>query len=69
MDNIILISLHLHQVSILMFHYTFSYYGGRIWESLQDRLDADVMFHLRNEHYDHCTKKGIDGELKEIHLK
>ena len=52
-----------------MFHYTFSYYGGRIWESLQDRLDADVMFHLRNEHYDHCTKKGIDGELKEIHLK
>jgi ketopantoate reductase len=21
------------------------------------------MFHLRNEHYDYCTKNGIDGEI------
>eukprot|EP00804_Cyclotella_cryptica_P020712 CCRYP_003508-RD/>CCRYP_003508-RD protein AED:0.39 eAED:0.39 QI:64/0.83/0.71/1/1/0.85/7/2664/219 len=37
-----------------------SYYGGRIWESLRDQPNADVMFHLRNEHYDHCTEHGID---------
>lgn len=39
-----------------------SYYGGRIWESLRDQPNAEVMFHLRNEHYEYCTKNGIDGE-------
>ncbi|KAL7489599.1 hypothetical protein ACHAW6_015253 [Cyclotella cf. meneghiniana] len=37
-----------------------SYYGGRIWESLRDQPNADVMFHFRNEHYEHCTKYGMD---------
>ena len=25
-----------------------------------DGIDTQVMFQLRNEHYDHCTKHGID---------
>ena len=37
-----------------------SYYGGRIWESVRTQCDTNVMFHLRGEHYDHCTKNGID---------
>ena len=37
-----------------------SYYGGRIWESVRSRRDVNVMFHLRNEHYDHCSLNGID---------
>ena len=37
-----------------------SYYGGRIWESVRSRSDVDVMFHLRNEHYDHCSQHGIE---------
>ena len=41
-----------------------SYYGGRIWEGMNnnksDGIDTQVMFQLRNEHYDHCTKHGID---------
>jgi len=37
-----------------------SYYGGRIWESVRSRNDVNVMFHLRNEHYDHCSQHGID---------
>ena len=37
-----------------------SYYGGRIWESVRTRQDTSVMFHLRGEHYDYCTKNGID---------
>ena len=40
-----------------------SYYGGRIWEGMNnnsDDIDTQVMFQLRNEHYDHCTKHGID---------
>jgi len=41
-----------------------SYYGGRIWEGMKnnksDDIDTQVMFQLRNEHYDHCTKHGID---------
>ena len=37
-----------------------SYYGGRLWEGLKADDDANVMFHLRNEHYDHCSKNGID---------
>lgn len=40
-----------------------SYYGGRIWESLRNKPNADVMFHLRNEHYDYCSKHGIDGKM------
>ena len=42
-----------------------SYYGGRIWESLRDQDNADVMFHLRNEHYEYCTENGIDGEISQ----
>ena len=37
-----------------------SYYGGRIWESVRSRSDVNVMFHLRNEHYDHCSQNGIE---------
>ena len=37
-----------------------SYYGGRIWESVRSRRDVNVMFHLRNEHYDHCSQNGLD---------
>ena len=41
-----------------------SYYGGRIWEGMNnnknDDIDTQVMFQLRNEHYDHCTEHGID---------
>ena len=36
-----------------------SYYGGRIWESVRSNSGTDVMFHLRNEHYDYCTENGI----------
>jgi len=36
-----------------------SYYGGRIWESVRSISSTDVMFHLRNEHYDYCTENGI----------
>ena len=41
-----------------------SYYGGRIWEGMNnnksDDIDTQVMFQLRNEHYDHCIEHGID---------
>lgn len=37
-----------------------SYYGGRIWESVRTQSDVNVMFHLRNEHYDHCSQHGIE---------
>ena len=41
-----------------------SYYGGRIWEGMNknksDGIDTQVMFQLRNEHYDHCIEHGID---------
>lgn len=37
-----------------------SYYGGRLWESVRSRSDVNVMFHLRNEHYDHCSQHGIE---------
>jgi len=42
-----------------------SYYGGRIWEGMNnnksdDDTDTQVMFQLRNEHYDHCIEHGID---------
>ncbi len=36
-----------------------SYYGGRIWESVRSISSTNVMFHLRNEHYDHCKENGI----------
>lgn len=36
-----------------------SYYGGRIWESVRSSSNTDVMFQLRNEHYDHCSENGI----------
>jgi len=36
-----------------------SYYGARLWEAYRDS-NTQVMFHMRNEHYDHCTKYGID---------
>ncbi len=36
-----------------------SYYGGRIWESVRSSSNTDVMFHLRNEHYDYCRENGI----------
>mmetsp|Transcript_23880 Transcript_23880/g.39358 ORF Transcript_23880/g.39358 Transcript_23880/m.39358 type:complete len:397 (+) Transcript_23880:143-1333(+) len=36
-----------------------SYYGGRIWESVRSVSNTEVMFHLRNEHYDHCLDNGI----------
>ena len=36
-----------------------SYYGGRIWESVRSSSNIDVMFQLRNEHYDHCSENGI----------
>ena len=42
---------------------SYSYYGGRIFESLRDEPNSHVLFHLRNEHYDHCTKHGIDGKI------
>lgn len=37
-----------------------SYYGGRIWESVRSSNRTDVFFQLRNEHYDYCTKNGIE---------
>ena len=37
-----------------------SYYGGRLWEGVRSKADTNVLFHLRNEHYDHCKKFGID---------
>jgi len=44
-----------------------SYYGGRLWEGLcgsnssgSSQSNTNVMFHLRNENYDHCVKHGID---------
>jgi len=37
-----------------------SYYGGRLWEGVRSKGDTDVMFHLRNEHYDYCIENGID---------
>ncbi|KAL3823767.1 hypothetical protein ACHAXA_004860, partial [Cyclostephanos tholiformis] len=35
-----------------------SYYGGRLWEG--GGTTTSVLFHLRGENYDHCTKHGID---------
>ncbi|KAL9180237.1 hypothetical protein ACHAXT_008207 [Thalassiosira profunda] len=37
-----------------------SYYGGRLWEGTRAQDDVDVMFHLRGEHFEHCSKNGID---------
>lgn len=36
-----------------------SYYGGRIWESVRSSSSTNVMFQLRNEHYEHCVENGI----------
>ncbi|KAL7543165.1 hypothetical protein ACHAXR_012858 [Thalassiosira sp. AJA248-18] len=37
-----------------------SYYGGRLWEGVRSQEDTHVVFHLRNENYNHCIEHGID---------
>ncbi|KAL7525064.1 hypothetical protein ACHAWF_001198, partial [Thalassiosira exigua] len=36
-----------------------SYYGGRLWEGLRE-AGSEVSFHLRGEHYDACSERGIE---------
>ena len=54
-------SITVHRLLLFanMFIFCLISYGARIWEAHRDS-NTDVMFHLRNENYEHCIKHGID---------